>query len=1037
MLIRPQIVIPLVLSLFTILCPANAATYYVRMTGSDADNGHSKQHAFRTIQKAVTSATSNDTIYIGAGTYSESVYKSFGSSPKTISIFGDPTGAQTDDSGEVIIEAPDQQWGLRIYYAKSVEIANIHFTAQLDNGKSHGCYLYRTEDSNQVSNCVMTNLYHGAYSYQSGSSLVQNCTFNHCYMAAYDRFTNTSVVNTCQFDNCTYGFYVNDVPDSRAQDCVFQGSLNEDGTHTANYPIRVYRSGFEGVNLIADKPVHAILGSDIEKLTVSNLTVTQPSGWGINAQGKQLTATDVTVTGIGDRKGWGVTLIDKDGNKSSLKNVTTSALYGGIMSNGSEYLFDNVRSSSNYIGLYVAANTPSFSLQADTPVEITDNVLGFYAVHSADAKGDIDIDGYDFVNNDYGLYAVRTNTRIRNCNFADNARGAWITQADTADVKSCSFKDNIARNTQSHFGLYIQSAAVKVDDCRFERNDTGLYVYNTSETESSLSNLTLIDNSYMGLRTNYGKLKLTGNSKIVISGSTYGIYSQFTDCDLDGIAAPTGATYPLTNVDGALILKNVDIGEGRIGVYAVRNTSLVIQNTEVHDQEQHGFYINQPASVQIADCKSYSNSSHGLYCNWPGDGDKDFSVSNSTFAGNNIGYRTIGVPFDAQHTQGLTVTDNNHGLRIEQSTLNLTANANLVSTRNNYAVMCYYGAMNVEGVAIRDNQVGLYNWDSTLTVSDLDLAVSDYGIISYAGVSEVSDLTVNGGRYGVYFSPRTARGNTLYLRNAEFNNLEHIGVYVYSVPDFIADAQLENISVVGGNYGVYTYNSKVNANGVVVDSINNYGIYQNLGQANYTGVAISNTGSWGVVTYGDSFVLNRAKVNSRYGVYLRSVSGQVLNSVIQNSVYGVYTNRDDGQYQVLQSTIGNISHYGVLHNAGTLTLRNSIVDAGVYALWNRSQTGSLEHDHNLIVADRRSYVNELPGENEIEKQPIFLDPAAGDLHLAAGSPAINVGLDLSEVSVSDIEGNARPSFRNFELGAYEFTDKAGSLRILDWEEKAN
>ena len=35
----------------------------------------------------------------------------------------------------------------------------------------------------------------------------------------------------------------------------------------------------------------------------------------------------------------------------------------------------------------------------------------------------------------------------------------------------------------------------------------------------------------------------------------------------------------------------------------------------------------------------------------------------------------------------------------------------------------------------------------------------------------------------------------------------------------------------------------------------------------------------------------------------------------------------------------------------------------------------------------------------------------------------------------DVEGNARPLFKVFDVGAYEYTRRDGSFRVLDWQEK--
>jgi len=77
--------------------PAPAETYYVRPSGDDSKDGKSLAHAFRTVTKANSVAVSGDRIYIGAGTYNESVTTAVAA----IMFIGDPTGQFTGSAGEV------------------------------------------------------------------------------------------------------------------------------------------------------------------------------------------------------------------------------------------------------------------------------------------------------------------------------------------------------------------------------------------------------------------------------------------------------------------------------------------------------------------------------------------------------------------------------------------------------------------------------------------------------------------------------------------------------------------------------------------------------------------------------------------------------------------------------------------------------------------------------------------------------------------------------------------------------------------------
>lgn len=81
------------------------ATYYVRKTGSDTNNGTSPATAWATIAKALGSGspvTGGDIVYIGAGVYAEAVTVAI--TPTTeVRVVGDVTGRYTGDGGEVRI----------------------------------------------------------------------------------------------------------------------------------------------------------------------------------------------------------------------------------------------------------------------------------------------------------------------------------------------------------------------------------------------------------------------------------------------------------------------------------------------------------------------------------------------------------------------------------------------------------------------------------------------------------------------------------------------------------------------------------------------------------------------------------------------------------------------------------------------------------------------------------------------------------------------------------------------------------------------
>jgi hypothetical protein len=85
---------------------ADAATYYVRTSGSDSNAGTSPIAAFRTVGRALTAAQAGDVVYVGGGTYTGSVTTvRAGTASARIRFIGDTAGVYTGDAGTPVIVA--------------------------------------------------------------------------------------------------------------------------------------------------------------------------------------------------------------------------------------------------------------------------------------------------------------------------------------------------------------------------------------------------------------------------------------------------------------------------------------------------------------------------------------------------------------------------------------------------------------------------------------------------------------------------------------------------------------------------------------------------------------------------------------------------------------------------------------------------------------------------------------------------------------------------------------------------------------------
>jgi len=58
------------------------------------------------------------------------------------------------------------------------------------------------------------------------------------------------------------------------------------------------------------------------------------------------------------------------------------------------------------------------------------------------------------------------------------------------------------------------------------------------------------------------------------------------------------------------------------------------------------------------------------------------------------------------------------------------------------------------------------------------------------------------------------------------------------------------------------------------------------------------------------------------------------------------------------------------------------------------------------------------GAHNLSGDPKFVNPAAGNYHLALGSPAIDSGTDVGVMT--DLAGLSRPKGKGFDMGAFEF-----------------
>jgi len=130
---------------------------------------------------------------------------------------------------------------------------------------------------------------------------------------------------------------------------------------------------------------------------------------------------------------------------------------------------------------------------------------------------------------------------------------------------------------------------------------------------------------------------------------------------------------------------------------------------------------------------------------------------------------------------------------------------------------------------------------------------------------------------------------------------------------------------------------------------------------------------------------------------------------------------------VANCTISGNDNYGAYVNSGGSKLSNSLVtlnDKGVYS--GHSQTLSHNDVYGNTTANYDGIADPTGTNGNISADPLFVDRAAGNLHLLPGSPCIDVGDDsVVTAGQTDLDGNPRIQGAHVDMGAYEYPAGTG------------
>ena len=285
-----------------------------------------------------------------------------------------------------------------------------------------------------------------------------------------------------------------------------------------------------------------------------------------------------------------------------------------------------------------------------------------------------------------------------------------------------------------------------------------------------------------------------------------------------------------------------------------------------------------------------------------------------------------------------------------------------------------------------------------------------YRVLSFSGQSYIiiSDLVLDGNSDGA--NGRGVLDNTvkitdhshhIRMQNCEVKNALDNGL-VISTADFneVIGCEVHHNGVLyGAGHGIYITGSDNVVDHTASHDNAEYGVHS------YDESTPSHCNR-NTIKFSKLYNNGRAGARNGGGFGLFSGDGHTaFNNLVYGNIRGIVIDYGASNAQVYNNTVyGNTYNgYEALYNgAGSsrAVIRNNIVYANTVN--GIANVGGATADHNITV------------------NPSFVNAAAGDFHLKSGSPAIDAGMTLPQVS-TDMDNTPRPQGASGDPGAYEYS----------------
>ena len=224
-------------------------TYFVKTNGNDSNDGLAPDFAFATIGKAASVMNPGDKVYVGAGTYNESVVPAnSGVSGAMISYIADTGGDATGDSGAVILDGFIDGGSGDLCYAFDLSsgadyllIDGFEAMRHRDCGTDDAAFYFIGDSNNNIyRNLTAHDIRRDGFHLEGTNNLLENCLI---YNTGDDGLTLRA-----------------NLSDSIIRNCSFAGDIGID-TGSEGYAIEL-RGTYSGANLFINNIINENISND-------------------------------------------------------------------------------------------------------------------------------------------------------------------------------------------------------------------------------------------------------------------------------------------------------------------------------------------------------------------------------------------------------------------------------------------------------------------------------------------------------------------------------------------------------------------------------------------------------------------------------------------------------------------------------------------------------------------------------------------------------------------------------------------------------